>query len=150
LFEGTNAFSTLSEILSDILRDVSLQKVYLMVDALDECESDLDKLLKLVITEKEFDPASKVKWLVTSRNRPDIEEYLQPNDSLLKISLELKESQLTHAINKYIDFKVLQLKELQDYDDELEKEVRGHLRDNAEGTFLWVALICKELEKMQL
>ena len=64
-----------------------------MVDALDECESGLDELLKL-ITNKEPGLLSRVKWLVASHNRLDIEERLRSDSSCLKISLELNSSHI--------------------------------------------------------
>ena len=41
-------FYTLSGILLDMLSDLSLGSVILMVDSLDECDSELDELLKLI------------------------------------------------------------------------------------------------------
>src|SRR5262249_18297994 len=67
-FKGDNAFYALSDILSKMLHDSSLRKIYLVVDALDECEVGLDKFLEFVITKKDFGSASKIKWLVASRN----------------------------------------------------------------------------------
>ena len=65
LFEGPNVFYTLSGILLDMLSDSSLESVILMVDALDECDSGLDGLLKLISMDSLLSP--KVKWLVASR-----------------------------------------------------------------------------------
>src|SRR6185312_13291441 len=41
LFEGPNVFDTLSEVLEHMLRDASLLRVYIVIDALDECRRDL-------------------------------------------------------------------------------------------------------------
>jgi len=115
-----------------------------MVDALDECESGLSQLLKLIVfhTSK---PSSGVKWLVSSRNRSDIEMMLKADKLHLNISLELNSSLISRAVNTFIDFKVSEIGEQNGYDSELHKEVSSYLRRNAGGTFLWVALVCKEL-----
>ena len=84
-------------ILLDILQDPSFTRVYLMIDALDECDSELYQLLDLINSE----PSSKVKWLVASRSRPDIEEQLRPDNLHLKISLELNPSHISSAIDAF-------------------------------------------------
>jgi NACHT domain len=47
LFEDSNAYFSLSHILTDMLHDSSVPGIYLIVDALDECESGLSQLLDL-------------------------------------------------------------------------------------------------------
>ncbi len=49
LFKGSNAFFSLSGIFTDMLRDPSLSRTYLMVDALNECQSGLEQLLNLIV-----------------------------------------------------------------------------------------------------
>jgi hypothetical protein len=110
LFEGPNALYALSTILSDMLNDSSLERVYFIVDALDECDSGLSQLLD-VIAPRKPEPSPKVKWLVASRNRPDIEERLRPDRLLLKINLELNASHISCVVNVFIDIKVLELAE---------------------------------------
>ena len=145
LFEGPNALYALSAILSDMLNDSSLERVYFMVDALYECDFGLLQLLDMIAPQKP-EPSSKVKCLVASRNRPDIEERLRPDSSLLKISLELNPSHISRAVGVFIDTKVSELAERKKYDNGLCEEVRSYLSENAEDTFLWAALVCKELK----
>ena len=149
LFEDANAFYALSAILSDMLHDSSLPRVYLMVDALDECDSELSQLLDL-ISRNDSKPLSKIKWLVASRNRPDIEERLRPDGLRLKISLELNSYYISNAINAFIDFKILELTKLKGYKTDLREKIKNYLCANANGTFLWVALVCKSLQGMQV
>ena len=146
LFEDKNAFYALQHILSDILDDPSLECVYLMIDALDECESQLSELLDLIARTSKS--SSRVKWLVSSRNRADIEKQLNPDGPHL-LSLELNSSRISDAVNAFINFKVSKLAEDHDYDSEVIKEVSSYLRSNAGETFLWVALVCKQLERVQ-
>jgi hypothetical protein len=147
LFDGTNALYTLWGILSDISNDPSLTGICLMVDALDECESELSGLLKL-ITARDSGLSSRVKWLVTSRNHPAIEEYLRPDELHLNTSLELNSFHISCAVDAFVDFKVCELAKRKAYDSNLTNEIRDHLYKNAKGTFLWVSLVCKELEKV--
>jgi hypothetical protein len=127
-----------------MLHDSSLTKVYLMVDALDECDFDLLHLLDL-ITRNSSEP-SRVKWLVSSRNRPNIEEWLRPNSLRVKISLELNSCHVSQAVNAFIEFKVSKLTERKGYKNELREKIKSYLYTKADGTFLWVALVCKALQ----
>jgi hypothetical protein len=49
LFEDANAWVALSEIFTSILQDPSLNSTYLIIDALDECETGLPQLLGLIV-----------------------------------------------------------------------------------------------------
>ena len=94
----------------DMVNDPRLVRVYLMIDALDECDFELHQLLDL-ITRFNSEPSSKVKWLVASRSRPDIEERLRPDNLHLKISLELNSSHILYTVNAFINLKVQELVE---------------------------------------
>ncbi|KAF2625648.1 WD40 repeat-like protein [Macroventuria anomochaeta] len=147
LFEGFNAISALRETLSDILNDASLSTTYLFVDALDECISGQSDFLR-IMTDNSLARQSKVKWLVTSRNVPDIELRLHPGLDGVRVSLELSASYVTNAVAAFVHFKVQRLAAARKYDAETRAEVRRQLRKKAEGTFLWVSLVCKELESV--
>ncbi len=149
LFEGPNAVYALREVLSDMLNDVSLPLTYLLVDALDECTSGLLEFLR-IITDASLGRRPRVKWLVTSRNMPEIAQYLQPDAAGVKVSLEVKASHVSRAVAAFVQYKVQQLTTVHAYDLELQAEVQQQLRDKAEGTFLWVSLVCKELEGVPL
>jgi hypothetical protein len=47
-------------------------------------------------------------------------------------------------------FKVLKLTELKAYKTELDEKIRSYLYAKADGTILWVALFCKELQGVQV
>ena len=146
LFEGPNAMYALRMILSDILRDQSLDKVYLMVDALDECDTKVHELLDWIIREDSELP-SKIKWLTTSRNVPTFTERLGRNHQL-HTSLELNPQHVARAVAGFIKYKVQELTDIKLYPTELQISVRKCLNEKAEDTFLWVALVCRELSKV--
>ncbi|KAF5851015.1 hypothetical protein GGP41_010749 [Bipolaris sorokiniana] len=149
LFEGPNAIHALREILSDMLNDASLPLTYVLVDALDECTSGLPEFLR-IITDVNLGRRPRVKWLVTSRNMPEIARYLQPDAAGVKVSLEVKASHVSRAVAAFVQYKVQRLATVHVYDLELQAEVQQQLRDKAEGTFLWVSLVCRELEGVPL
>jgi hypothetical protein len=146
VFEDTNAWVVLTEIFSDVLRDPSLNITYLIIDALDECVTDLQKLLHF-ITEQSLN-ISHVKWIVSSRNWPEIEERLELASHKVRLSLELNAESVSKAVSIFIEQKVSWLAQQKKYDNRTRTAVIEHLTSNANDTFLWVALVCQNLEAM--
>ncbi|KAK7178050.1 beta transducin-like protein HET-D2Y [Paraphaeosphaeria sporulosa] len=147
LFEDVNAWVALSGIFTNILQDPGLNSTYLVVDALDECVTDLPKLLDFITQKSSI--SSHVKWMVASRNEAFIEQRLQLAGSGTRLSLELKENaaQVSRAVDAYIDHCLSELPEIQ-YDNLLRESVREQIQRKASGTFLWVSLVVKELKEV--
>jgi hypothetical protein len=146
LFEGVNAWVSLSEIFANILQDPSLKTTYLIIDALDECVIGLSQLLTLIV--QRSSASSQVKWIVSSRNWLNIEEHLESAGEKIRLSLEINAKLVSTAVTTYIQYKVRQLSRKKNYSDKIESAIREHLSLNADGTFLWVALVCQNLEKV--
>ena len=143
LFEDSSAFYSLSDVFRQMVQDSRLTAVYLVVDALDECEVGLPELLDLITSTVSAQP-TRVKWIVSSRNRDDIEQRLGLDDSHARLSLELNADHISHAVDVYVDYKVSQLVSLRN-DKALQDQVRDQLHQKSDGTFLWVALVFEEL-----
>jgi NACHT domain len=79
LFEDTSAFYSLSKIFQQMLQDPRLTAAYLAIDALDECDVGLPQLLDL-ITQTASVQSTCVKWIVSSRNRFDVEQRASGSD----------------------------------------------------------------------
>lgn len=142
MFEDTNAWVALSATLADVLQDPNLGTTYIVIDALDECVSRQLELLQFV-AEQPF-ASSRVKWIVSSRNMPDIEAHLEK--ARHKLSLELNAGSITSAVETFIEQKVNRLAQKNKYTPEVRSAVLEHLTSNAGGTFLWVALVCQDLD----
>ncbi|KXJ87265.1 hypothetical protein Micbo1qcDRAFT_216290 [Microdochium bolleyi] len=142
LFTDRNAWYALCKILLDMLQDTRHEEVWLVVDALDECITGLAQLLALIA--QTSTPGYRVKWLVSSRNVPNIEEKLDPVAD--RLSLEVNASSVAEAVRSYIDYKVRWLEAKKRYKSETTEGIREHLLSRADGTFLWVALVCQELD----
>jgi hypothetical protein len=143
LFKDKNAWVALSEILTNILHDSSLQTTYLIIDTLDECEKNRPELLAFIVQNSSV--PSRVKWIVFSRNWPDIEEQINAAYQKVKCSLELNENSISTAVNTYIEWKIEQLVTQKKYNKDTRDAVQRHLSSNANNTFLWVALVCQQL-----
>lgn len=145
VFEDANAWVALTEIFADVLRDSSLDTTYILVDALDECTTGMPKLLHFVAQQSSV--VSRVKWVVSSRNWPDIEAQLGQAEHKVRLSLELNAASVSAAVSIFIEHKVSQLAQHKNYDKQTRDAVFEHLTSNANDTFLWVALVCQDLEK---
>jgi hypothetical protein len=143
LFEDSSAFYSLSDVFRQMVQDPKLTVAYLVVDALDECEVGLPQLLDLITWTVSAQPTC-VKWIVSSRNRYDIEQWLGLDDSHTRLSLELNADHISHAVDVYVDYKVSQLVSLRN-DKALQDQVRDQMHQKSDGTFLWVALVFEEL-----
>ncbi|KAF4628465.1 hypothetical protein G7Y89_g9687 [Cudoniella acicularis] len=132
LFEDTNAWVAMSEIFTDILQDLSLGSTCLVVDTLDEYVIDLPKLLDFIVQASSISP--RIKWIVSSRNWPNIEKTLDTATQKLRLCLDLNEKSVSAAVTTFI------------YDTR--EAIQQHLTLNASGTFLWVALVCQELSNI--
>ncbi len=152
VFEGVNAWTALSEILSNILRDPDRQPALLIIDALDECgtaqqswaNDDLSRLLNFIVQNSAL---PGVKWIVSSRNWQNIEGKLNVASQKVQLWLELNQDSISNAVSKYIEWKVEKLALEKRYSKETRAAVLLHLSSNANDTFLWVALVCQELGK---
>jgi hypothetical protein len=143
LFQDTNTWVALSEIFARILQDPSLNSTYLIIDALDECDTGLPQLLRLVVQSASRTP--HVKWIVSSRNEPYIEAELKPNDAQ-RLSLELNAEHVSRAVEIFINQKVSELTSIEQ-DSVLQDRVRNEMYQKSNGTFLWVALVFQALER---
>ncbi len=151
LLNSRNALQTLWRILQNMLLQSTLNRVYFVVDALDECDPESrETLLRLmeVYTGKDktgSTAGSATKWILTSRNNEvDINEaFINSPD----ISLENNSASVDHAVSRYIGWKVDRLLEKKRYSEEQRDVVLKVLKEKAGGTFLWVSLACAELNK---
>ena len=112
-FEPPNAVHTLWRISAHVLEHRSITRMYLPVDALDECDSKSTEAFLRLIHKRTSMAQEKVQWVVSSRNkRKNMEAFSA--ESTLKApvrdaSLELKLIHLTKAVNTFITTRNAQL-----------------------------------------
>ncbi|KAL6815158.1 quinon protein alcohol dehydrogenase-like superfamily [Trichoderma sp. SZMC 28015] len=149
LFEPPSAWYALSDILRALLSELNNNQkpTCLLVDALDECvNEDMSRLLDFIV--KMSNEFPYVKWVVSSRNWPQIIDKLESLGPQAQLSLELNANSVASAVQIYIKQKVSQLSESKGYKKDREEAVRKYLLENADGTFLWVALVCQNLQRV--
>jgi hypothetical protein len=147
LFEDANAWVALTKIFSSILHDPNLVATYLIVDALDECVVALPNLLCFIAQTSSV--STHVKWVVSSRNWPEIEKTLDTAMQKQRLCLELNADSVSTAVATFIQTKVHDLREKNKYTSKTRDVIQQHLSLNAHGTFLWVALVWKAIQKLK-
>ncbi|KAH7203349.1 quinon protein alcohol dehydrogenase-like superfamily [Fusarium oxysporum] len=137
-----NSEVSLERTFRKMVDDTTPGEIYLLVDALDECVKGLPLLLALISS-----MSSRAKWIVTSRNRCEIEELFGQTSSNVALSLELHGDSVSEAVNSYISYRTRQLADRKKLKKSTAEKIHDHLSQNAHGTFLWVALVCQRLER---
>lgn len=148
-------------LLETILRKISAREIYLVIDALDECESGgLEAWLPFLTQENSSReirsrsvPTSQycpVKIILTSRSTSQIKDYVAAEklpSNWLEINLEQRSSSIVRGVEEFVSNKVAELANSKRYSEVLKVQVEQTLRRKAEGTFLWVALACRQLKE---
>ena len=144
LLSGPNSMNALFSTLSAMLEHYP--RTFLLIDALDECNPgpERDQLLNLIT--KHAKSSSKARWLLASRNNPEIKQVLKLESRML--SLELNEQHVSRAVRAFIEQKTSELADKKGYGSDLTEKVNKELISKADSTFLWVALAYKELLKV--
>ncbi|OTB04214.1 hypothetical protein M426DRAFT_11836 [Hypoxylon sp. CI-4A] len=142
-----NSVDGLFEIFEHTLLKIPGRRVYCVIDALDECPHGdshtgqtersklIEKLAKLFSENRD-----RMRLLVTSRpDEKDIEHYLDQYSQELEVA--------KHDLILFIDAK---LEDLPSLNRVSRTEVRDRLVGQVGGTFLWVAIVTRELGKFYM
>jgi hypothetical protein len=142
LFEGVNAWFSLRTIISNMLDGLGNWRPVIVIDALDECTEGRDDLIQLII---DLSKKGNAKWIISSRNWPEIKEQLGDVEELSSVRLELNHDVISEAVQSFIRVKVDELSAKKNYDSHVKQLVCQELSKKANDTFLWVALVCQSL-----
>ncbi|KAJ9664983.1 hypothetical protein H2201_004847 [Coniosporium apollinis] len=144
-------FGSLWTCFETMVRDPSLRDIYCVVDGLDECnEASLEVLSKGF--RSLFRPSAvavspcHLHFIVVSRESPDCVSRELSGFPHIRLDPDAQ-SYVNSDIQKFITKKVDELSLAGNYTPELRSCVEAVFRWRAEGTFLWVGLVAKELEK---
>ena len=144
------SFETLWRIFERMVCDPALETTNCVLDGLDECdEASLKLLLRrfaALFSENTVKrSACHLNLLVVSRSLPDfIQELLS---SFPCISLDSNaETEISPDIEIFIKAKVKELSGRKHYPEALRVYVENAFLEGAQGTFLWIGIVAKELE----
>jgi hypothetical protein len=146
--EDVTSWRTLWNIFLEMLSRCKCPRVYVIVDALDECQDDgMADFLKIIVRTG-LDQPSKIKWLLTSRPLDSAEQELLAGSDQVGVSLELNQKHLSEVVKTYIASKAIELDRRHHYGPTLRQKVETELAAKAEDTMLWVSLVCRRLESV--
>ncbi|KAB8070013.1 WD40-repeat-containing domain protein [Aspergillus leporis] len=148
--ENVTSWQSLWNILFEMLAQCKYSRVYMVVDALDECQDEgMADFLKSIVR-KGLDHPAKIKWMLTSRPWDGAERVLLAGHDQVQVSLdgEVHSQSVSEAVKAYITYKVEELSRQHRYGATLKSEIETELTERSEGTFLWVSLVCKALESV--
>ncbi|KAF8535741.1 hypothetical protein BDD12DRAFT_891916 [Trichophaea hybrida] len=134
-------YGMLWRVFERIMNDTDRGKVYILIDALDECEEQsCTKLLKqLQLLLREATTAIRpIKIIVTSRPHIAVKSHLTE-----VINIPLAAETLKSDISAFVDAEVYKQPQ---FTGSLREEVQKTLIDGANGMFLWVSLILDGLK----
>ena len=148
IFQDGSSLFGLSDIAGCMLKDPKLGRAFIVIDALDECETSQDQLLNFIAQNISVSPS--VKRIISSRNVLTIINRLGQASPEAQLHLDLADnpSEVFQAVNAYIDDRIAKIQVLRTSAD-LQKKIWDVMRDKAANTFLWVAIVAKELEKVR-
>ena len=137
-----NNFNSLRNIFLAILLDPKASSMFILIDALDECENDSKMEIAEMFCElfKEGLEKQSVKVLIT--HRPEYATNWPLKDTRLQLRIDL--GTINADLKKYIVVKVeefmTKIKDLKPKPG-TENEIRKSLIGKAGGTFLWISLV---------
>jgi hypothetical protein len=144
--ENLTLWRTLWSIFLEMLHRCKSWRIYIIIDALDECQDqDMAAFLQLIVRTG-FNP--KVKWLLTSRPFDSAGRELLAASDQVMVSLELNSEHVAKAVKSYIAHKAAELNHRHNYGLALCQVLEAELTDKAEDTYLWVSLVCRRLESV--
>lgn len=136
LFES---FQTLWHIFATATSAIS-EEILVFIDALDEC----DELSQGLILQQLEQHNSCIRVFITSRPYPAIREVLE--EFTYRDLASFKE--ISADVKLFVSEKVSRLVARKKYTTRLRQDVTDLLGSRAEGTFLWVGLVCAEMERL--
>lgn len=147
MFEDDDAMVSvaLEKMLAKVLSEPSMQQATLFIDAIDECDSDSIRILIRTIGRLSRD--HPVQWILSSRTSANFRSFLSVAAPGVSPSyVELSNNVVSSAVQAFVKHKVDELSTAKGYHENLRDYVHKTLSSKASDTFLWVALVCLELD----
>ena len=152
LFTGSS-FDSLWRIFESMICDPILGTTYCVLDALDECDENSSELLLrkfngLFPAKTGESVACHLELIIVSRDLDSAPEFLS---NFPRIDLDLDaDIQVHDDIRQFIEEKVNDLSKHRRYPEPLRVHVKKVLQDRAQGTFLWVGIVTKDLKRCKV
>ncbi|CAM1509023.1 Fc.00g027620.m01.CDS01 [Cosmosporella sp. VM-42] len=146
LHRDRNCWEIMSQTLMEMLKDPVSKGAIVVIDALDECLTDLPRLVRFI--GRAYRLQNGVKFLVSSCSGQKVEDRLDQSNRAVRFFLDLERSSISETVDAYIQSNMNDLAHQQGYDEETREAIRHSLQRNAAKTFLWVALVFRLVKRM--
>jgi len=148
--DGILTFDTLWMHLQSMIQSASFSTVYILIDALDECDDASRSTVLWALSRIAADAAKQaglpIKIVVTARPETEIEEALGQDWLRLRIDSALINIDLMNFINS----KVKDMAAAKHIPETMAGEIKDALTKHASGTFLWASFVVQELSRTPL
>ncbi|KAE8407388.1 WD40-repeat-containing domain protein [Aspergillus pseudonomiae] len=148
LFDGEYAFTVTCDLINTMLQDDKIDPVIVILDGLDECEYKArTRLINFLGSLLQLNSVGnvRVKVLISSRPLEEIKTAVNGIKSTIpRATLAVDNISLEGPITAFIEWNIDRLEESTE-DKTLLLTIRRELRKRASNTFLWVSLVCQEL-----
>jgi serine/threonine-protein phosphatase 2B catalytic subunit len=141
---------TLWRYFTELLQQHKDSAMYILVDALDEIEMSSRNIFVHILSQL---PAAtgylsqrNIKFLVTSRSESNLDILLEGNWPNIRIDSD----KVNVDLSKYITEKVNDLAKKKRYPDDLRNDVEIALTESANGTFLWISFVVRDLAEARI
>lgn len=146
------SFSSLWSILLRILKDPKAGFLYIILDALDECEDEtrhqlLEAIFDFLHSSRN---SSQVKFIITSR--PFLQQSYANNSQALLSQISIDENQAGYVadLQKFIQRRVEEISLKRRYPSEVKEFLLQTMSSKADQTFLWIHVVLASVEKSLL
>ena len=150
-------FDALWRVFEAILRDPMKSSIFILIDALDECEETSKVYLARAFnqffqqeSERNQDkldhPVQSVKFVITHRPEEQVKREFTDGSKPLRVDGGLVNGDLLEFIREKTD----KLQRDLGLDPESTEQIRDALENKHEGTFLWVALVLENMDKREI
>lgn len=148
-FYGAMSWRKLWDIFLEMIGRCQDATIHIIVDTLDECQDDgMSEFLRVIIRTSSLN-TGKVKCLLTSRPLGDAEKELLASKDQAQVKLELNSANVNQAIKRFIAAKMEEIDRHQRLHLKLRQMFEQELINRSDGTYLWVSLVYRDLEKTQ-
>ncbi|KAI9679647.1 MAG: hypothetical protein M1829_001609 [Trizodia sp. TS-e1964] len=151
---SSSSFETLWRIFQSIICEPIIGAIYCVLDGLDECDEAslevlLNKFAALLLTQSNKAPICQLHLIILSRDLPELVPYLLSSFPRIRLDPDAK-TEVNGDIHRFIDLKVDELSRRRGYPAQLSVYVKEVFQRRAQGTFLWIGIVAKSLERYKL
>ncbi|KAJ2979724.1 hypothetical protein NQ176_g3080 [Zarea fungicola] len=145
-------FSALWGIFHNITRDPHAGEIFILIDALDECDASRRDLLVSFRSLAGSGLFGEVYWRVKilTTYRLDVDDIDSELSGISPAVLRIDSVHINNDLSEYIDSKVDELAQKKRYTPKIRSKVSSTLKQRSGGTFLWASLMIAELGRPEV